>query len=127
MTILILSESPPVMMLSFEFQVLISFYSIVSRSNEIDVLLYVLRIGHKAFKMLIIFTTHLFDLSDFHVQNLFIVCNVCTHACEVNYTHFVIQPQYTLRLHYNAVVGVHRGKTHYNGPRYIHVTIVQNL
>jgi len=30
----------------------------------------------------------------------------------------------TLQLHYNAVVGVH-GKMRYNGPRYIHATVVQ--
>jgi len=29
-------------------------------------------------------------------------------------------------IHYNAVVGVHREKTRYNGPRYVHAT-VQNL
>jgi len=33
---------------------------------------------------------------------------------------------YTLRLHYNVVVGV-LGKTRYNGPRYMHTTVVQNL
>ena len=31
--------------------------------------------------------------------------------------------QYTLRLHYNAVVGVHGKKTHNNGPCYIHATV----
>ena len=31
----------------------------------------------------------------------------------------------TLQLHYNAVVGVHGKKTRYNGPRYIHATVVQ--
>jgi len=34
---------------------------------------------------------------------------------------------YTLRLHYNAVVEVHEEKKRYNGPRYIHASVVQNL
>ena len=29
--------------------------------------------------------------------------------------------------HYNAVVGVHGKKQRYNGPRYIHANVVQNL
>ena len=41
--------------------------------------------------------------------------------------HIQLTKHITLQLHYNAVVGVHGKKMCYNGPRYIHATVVQNL